>query len=131
MTIHRRGCPKAFDTDPERRVEITWDSKARINRSVQLRVVTANQPGILANVGQTFMAQGINISEANCRASDDGRAVNLFSFVCAGPAAAQERDEGPAEGEGRRRGRASLTGRRDFLTVAGSRGARSVSRGAF
>ncbi|MDP9151057.1 MAG: bifunctional (p)ppGpp synthetase/guanosine-3',5'-bis(diphosphate) 3'-pyrophosphohydrolase [Myxococcota bacterium] len=82
VTIHRRGCPKAFDTDPERRVEITWDSKARINRSVQLRVVTANQPGILANVGQTFMGQGINISEANCRASDDGRAVNLFSFVC-------------------------------------------------
>ena len=82
VTIHRRGCPKAFDTDPERRVEITWDSRARINRSVQLRVVTANQPGILANVGQTFMAQGINISEANCRASDDGRAVNLFSFVC-------------------------------------------------
>jgi guanosine-3',5'-bis(diphosphate) 3'-pyrophosphohydrolase len=82
VTIHRRGCSKAIDMDPERRVEITWDSKARINRSVQLRVVTANQPGILANVGQTFMAQGINISEANCRASDDGRAVNLFSFVC-------------------------------------------------
>jgi GTP pyrophosphokinase len=82
VTIHRRSCPKAFDTDPERRVEITWDSKARINRSVQVRVVTANLPGILANVGQSFMAQGINISEANCRASDDGRAVNLFSFVC-------------------------------------------------
>jgi guanosine-3',5'-bis(diphosphate) 3'-pyrophosphohydrolase len=83
VTIHRRGCPKAFDTDPDRRVEIQWDSKARINRSVQLRVVTANQPGILANVGQTFMGQGINISEATCRAGDDGRAVNLFSFVCA------------------------------------------------
>jgi guanosine-3',5'-bis(diphosphate) 3'-pyrophosphohydrolase len=82
VTIHRRGCPKAFDTDPERRVEITWDSKARINRNVQLRVVTANQPGILANVGQTFSTQGINISEANCRAGDDGRAVNLFTFVC-------------------------------------------------
>jgi GTP pyrophosphokinase len=82
VTIHRRSCPKAFDTDPERRVEITWDTKARINRSVQLRIVTANLPGILALVGQTFMAQGINISEANCRASDDGRAVNLFSFVC-------------------------------------------------
>jgi GTP pyrophosphokinase len=82
VTIHRRGCPKAFDTDPERRVEITWDSKARINRAVQLRVVTANLPGILANVGQSFMAQGINISEANCRAGDDGRAINLFSFVC-------------------------------------------------
>jgi guanosine-3',5'-bis(diphosphate) 3'-pyrophosphohydrolase len=82
VTIHRRGCPKAFDTDPERRVEISWDSKAKINRSVQLRVVTANRPGILANVGHTFSAQGINISEANCRASDDGRAVNVFTFVC-------------------------------------------------
>jgi GTP pyrophosphokinase len=82
VTIHRRGCQKAFDTDPERRVEITWDSKAKINRNVQLRVVTTNSPGILANVGQTFSTQGINISEANCRAGDDGRAVNLFTFVC-------------------------------------------------
>ena len=82
VTIHRRGCPKAFDTDPERRVEITWDSKAKINRAVQLRVVTANRPGILATVGHTFSQMGINISEANCRAGDDGKAVNVFTFVC-------------------------------------------------
>jgi GTP pyrophosphokinase len=82
LTVHRRGCTKAFDTDPERRVEITWDSKARINREVQLRIVTANQPGILADVGQAFMELGINISEANCRAGDDGRATSLFSFYC-------------------------------------------------
>ena len=82
LTIHRRGCTKAFDTDPERRVDITWDTKAKINRSVQLRVTTANRPGILATVGQTFSAQGINISEANCRAGDDGRAVNVFTFMC-------------------------------------------------
>jgi GTP pyrophosphokinase len=82
VTIHRRGCPKAFDTDPERRVEITWDSKAKINRAVQLRVVTANRPGILATVGHTFSNMGINISEANCRAGDDGKAVNVFTFVC-------------------------------------------------
>ncbi|MCL2722991.1 MAG: bifunctional (p)ppGpp synthetase/guanosine-3',5'-bis(diphosphate) 3'-pyrophosphohydrolase [Polyangiaceae bacterium] len=82
VTIHRRGCPKAFDTDPERRVEITWDSKAKINRAVHLRVVTANRPGILATVGQTFSQMGINISEATCRAGDDGKAINTFTFVC-------------------------------------------------
>ncbi len=82
LTIHRRGCTKAFDTDPERRVDITWDTKAKINRSVALRITTANRPGILATVGQTFSAQGINISEANCRAGDDGRAVNVFTFTC-------------------------------------------------
>jgi GTP diphosphokinase / guanosine-3',5'-bis(diphosphate) 3'-diphosphatase len=82
VTVHRRGCSKAFDTDPERRVEISWDSKAKINRPVQLRITTANRPGILATVGQTFSGQGINISEANCRAGEDGRAVNIFTFDC-------------------------------------------------
>ncbi|MDB4945436.1 MAG: pyrophosphokinae [Labilithrix sp.] len=82
VTIHRRGCTKAFDTDPERRVEISWDQKAKINRAVQLRVVTANRPGILATVGHTFSTLAINITEANCRAGDDGKAVNVFTFVC-------------------------------------------------
>lgn len=83
ITVHRRSCPKAFDSDPERRVEISWDTRAKINRPVQVRVVTANRPGILATVGHTFHEQGINISEATCRASDDGRATNTFTFLCA------------------------------------------------
>jgi GTP pyrophosphokinase len=82
VTVHRRECQKAFDTDPERRIEVSWDSNARIHRPVQLRVTTANKPGILATVSQTFSAQKINISEANCRAGDDGRAINVFTFMC-------------------------------------------------
>ncbi len=82
VTVHRRNCPKAFDTDPDRRVEIQWDTRAKINRPVQVKVTTANRPGILATVGQTFHTQGINISEATCRAGDDGRATNTFTFLC-------------------------------------------------
>lgn len=82
ITVHRRNCPKALDTDPERRVEISWDARAKINRPVSIRVMTANRPGILATVGHTFHEQGINISEATCRASDDGRAMNTFTFLC-------------------------------------------------
>jgi GTP pyrophosphokinase len=80
VTVHRRECIKAFDTDPARRIDTQWDSKAKINRPVQLRVTTTNKPGILAVVSQTFSAQSINISEANCRADDDGRARNVFTF---------------------------------------------------
>lgn len=82
VTIHRRECQKAFDTDPERRVEVSWDQDSKINRPVQLKVTTLNRPGILANVSQAFSAQKINISEANCRAGDDGRACNVFTFPC-------------------------------------------------
>jgi guanosine-3',5'-bis(diphosphate) 3'-pyrophosphohydrolase len=82
VTIHRRECLKAFDTDPERRIDVSWDTRAKINRPVQLVVTTTNKPGILATVSQTFSAQSINISEANCRAGDDGRARNIFTFNC-------------------------------------------------
>ncbi|MCC6551445.1 MAG: bifunctional (p)ppGpp synthetase/guanosine-3',5'-bis(diphosphate) 3'-pyrophosphohydrolase [Polyangiaceae bacterium] len=82
ITVHRRNCAKAFDTDPERRVEISWDARAKINRPVSIKVMTANRPGILATVGHAFHEQGINISEATCRASDDGRAMNTFTFLC-------------------------------------------------
>ncbi len=83
ITVHRKSCEKAFEADPERKVDVHWDPKAKINRSVKLTVTTANRPGILATVGQTFHAEGINISEATCRAGDDGRATNTFTFLCA------------------------------------------------
>lgn len=83
ITVHRRDCAKAFEADPQRKVDIKWDPKAKVNRPVKLTVVTANRPGILATVGQTFHGLGINISEATCRASDDGRATNTFTFLCA------------------------------------------------
>jgi GTP pyrophosphokinase len=49
---------------------------------VSIQVVTNNRAGILADISQTLSSQRLNISEANCRASDDGRAVNVFSFRC-------------------------------------------------
>jgi GTP pyrophosphokinase len=82
VSVHRRECKKAFDTDPERRIEVAWDSRAKINRPVQLSVTTTNRPGILAHVSQTFSGQQINITEANCRTGDDGRALNVFTFHC-------------------------------------------------
>jgi len=80
VTIHRRQCAKAFDSDPERRIEVTWDAKAKINRPVRIQVTTNNTPGILGIVSQIFSAQRLNISEANCRAQEDGRACNVFTF---------------------------------------------------
>lgn len=80
VTVHRRECIKAFDTDPTRRIEVIWDTRAKVNHPVQLTVITTNRPGILATVSQTFSSQSINISEANCRSEDDGRARNVFTF---------------------------------------------------
>jgi GTP pyrophosphokinase len=41
-------------------------------------VLCADKPGLLANISQSFSDSGVNITQAHCRATDDGRAVNTF-----------------------------------------------------
>ena len=81
VTVHRRGCPKAMELDPERRIDVSWSSTVKVERSVALRVTTADRPGILANVSAAFTEAGVNIQEANCRVGPDGHAINHFQFV--------------------------------------------------
>jgi GTP pyrophosphokinase len=81
VTIHRRECAKAMELDPERRVDVSWASSAKVELPVAMRVVTSDRPGILANVSSTFTSAGVNIAEANCRTSPDGTAVNVFQFT--------------------------------------------------
>ena len=80
VTVHRRGCSKAMELDPERRIDVTWSDTVKVSRPVSLKVTTADRPGILANVSAAFTEAGVNIQEANCRAGPDGTAVNHFHF---------------------------------------------------
>jgi len=82
VTVHRRECQKAYNTEPERRIDVSWDTRAKVARPVSISVITNNRPGILANISQTLSSQKVNISEANCRSDDDGRAHNTFTFQC-------------------------------------------------
>jgi guanosine-3',5'-bis(diphosphate) 3'-pyrophosphohydrolase len=81
VTVHRRGCREAMELDPDRRIEVSWANDARVDRPVQVRVVTADRPGILSTVTGAFVDSGLNISEATCRSLMDGRSVNTFQFT--------------------------------------------------
>ncbi|ACY18317.1 RelA/SpoT family protein [Haliangium ochraceum] len=79
VTVHRRTCTKALDLDPERRVDVEWDGKGQnADHAVAIRVMCTNQPGLLAHLSQSFSDSGVNITQAHCRAGEDGRAVNTF-----------------------------------------------------
>ena len=78
VTVHRRDCPKALDLDPDRRIEVEWDGKSHGEHEVAIQVLCADKPGLLAHISQSFSDAGVNISQAHCRATEDGRAVNTF-----------------------------------------------------
>jgi GTP diphosphokinase / guanosine-3',5'-bis(diphosphate) 3'-diphosphatase len=81
VTVHTVACEKALATDPERRVDVSWDVRGDFKRPVTLRVLTADRPGLLADISNTFSKKGVNISQANCRATGDDRAVNTFEVT--------------------------------------------------
>ena len=78
ITIHAVDCDKALQLDPERKVDVRWDTRSSVPRSVQLKVVTEDKPGILATMSQTFSGAGVNILNANCKTRKDNRATNTF-----------------------------------------------------
>ena len=46
-------------------------------------MITADRPGILAKLSQTFSEAGLNISQASCRTTPGERAVNEFEISIA------------------------------------------------
>jgi GTP diphosphokinase / guanosine-3',5'-bis(diphosphate) 3'-diphosphatase len=82
VTVHTRACEKTLPLDPLRRVDVAWDTKAsEVKRPVSIRVVTDDRPGVLAEISKTISEAGMNISQATCRTTGLGRAVNTFEMA--------------------------------------------------
>ncbi len=81
VVIHRSNCLRVLDYDPARRVDVRWDDDTAQLRPVELRVDSADTPGLLASISQSFHNQGINITAVNCRTMSGQRAVNNFTVL--------------------------------------------------
>ncbi|MBC7691734.1 MAG: bifunctional (p)ppGpp synthetase/guanosine-3',5'-bis(diphosphate) 3'-pyrophosphohydrolase [Methylotenera sp.] len=81
VTIHTATCTKAIDNDQERRVDVKWNLAERVGgtrRHVKIRILTHDEPGLLALMSQTIASLGVNIASANIRTTKDKKAIALF-----------------------------------------------------
>jgi GTP pyrophosphokinase len=83
VTVHVRGCKKAMETDPDRRVDVAWDVHGEFKRVVNLRVTSDDRKGLLAQMSETFAEVGVNIVQANARSSQNHGAVSTFEVEIA------------------------------------------------
>ena len=82
VTVHTRACERSLALDPLRRGDVSWDTNARaVKRPVSIRVMTDDRPGVLAQISKTISEAGMNISQATCRTTGIGRAVNTFEMA--------------------------------------------------
>jgi len=78
VVIHAPDCEKALALDPARRLDVSWDDESKTTRPVTVEVQAEDRPGLLASISRAFTENGVNISQAKCRTSEDGKAVNTF-----------------------------------------------------
>jgi GTP pyrophosphokinase len=78
LTIHTANCSRVLASDPERKLEVSWDTKQKTLRRAKIKVVCTDKPGMLSSISQRISAQGVNISQAHVATTTDKRAVNTF-----------------------------------------------------
>jgi GTP diphosphokinase / guanosine-3',5'-bis(diphosphate) 3'-diphosphatase len=81
VTVHAVDCPRVLESDPQRRVEATWEDGAAGARPVTVEVMCIDEPGLLAAMSKAISSAGVNISRAQVRSVEDKKAVNSFEVV--------------------------------------------------
>jgi GTP pyrophosphokinase len=80
ISVHARTCPKIFDTDPHRLIDIDWDVTKKTERNVKIRIVCEDRPGLLADMSNVIRNQNVNIKSARIGTTKDKKALCIFSI---------------------------------------------------
>ena len=80
VTIHTVDCPFAAESDPERRIDVTWAKGKSAALPVKLRVFCMDEKGILANMTLAITNAEANIVSAQIKSTVDKRGENIFEL---------------------------------------------------
>jgi guanosine-3',5'-bis(diphosphate) 3'-pyrophosphohydrolase len=80
VTVHARDCAHSFTQDPDRRIDVDWETKTAVPRQIKVRIVSVDQPGLLAKITKSISSVGVNIGGARVAIQDDRTAVHDFDL---------------------------------------------------
>jgi guanosine-3',5'-bis(diphosphate) 3'-pyrophosphohydrolase len=78
VTIHTYDCQHILDDDPNRKVEVEWDSKKEYIYPVRIRVYSEDKKGMLAEISNSISSNEANITNARVDTTDEKRAIGTF-----------------------------------------------------
>jgi guanosine-3',5'-bis(diphosphate) 3'-pyrophosphohydrolase len=80
VTVHAVDCPRVLESDPDRRIEVSWNRQKGATRSVKIRVYSLDQKGILATITKVITKNAANILRASVYSTNDGRGIHSFEI---------------------------------------------------
>jgi guanosine-3',5'-bis(diphosphate) 3'-pyrophosphohydrolase len=80
ITIHHHDCRHILSADPERLVEVSWETSKEDIYTVKLRVTSVERKGMLADVTSVITQKDANIIEADVKTTVDRKGIAVFSI---------------------------------------------------
>lgn len=80
ITIHQTGCPQIRDADPDRLVEVLWDSSYKDIHLAKLRITSVERKGILADISTIMSHNDANIVQAEVKTTADNKGIAFFTI---------------------------------------------------
>ncbi len=79
VTIHHQKCRHIQKADPERLVEVSWESSKEDVYIAKLRVISVNQKGMLADISAVITKNNGNIMQADIKTTMDQKGISHFT----------------------------------------------------
>jgi len=81
VTVHVSSCPTVLESDPHRKVEVTWQDDGRTARPIKIEVSCVDKPGLLAAISAAITSAEVNIARAQVRTFPNQKALNTFEVM--------------------------------------------------
>ncbi|MEY3651697.1 MAG: bifunctional (p)ppGpp synthetase and guanosine-3,5-bis pyrophosphate 3-pyrophosphohydrolase, partial [Pseudomonadota bacterium] len=83
LVIHTHDCPsiRKFRVDPEKWLDVEWDPDTKRLFKVNLKLATANKPGMLAKIAAGIAQANSNIDHISMEESDNSAYTNIMFTV--------------------------------------------------
>ncbi len=81
VTVHRADCAQVLQSDPLRKIDVGWDSEVVAPRKVKLTIHSQDALGVLSGVTRAITDHGANISSAQVKTTDRGKAIHFFELT--------------------------------------------------
>ncbi|MBW1729841.1 MAG: bifunctional (p)ppGpp synthetase/guanosine-3',5'-bis(diphosphate) 3'-pyrophosphohydrolase [Deltaproteobacteria bacterium] len=80
ITIHHKDCAHIKDADPDRLVDVTWESTEDDVYLARLKVTSIDKKGILADISAAIAQKDANIIQAEIKTTTDKKGIALFTI---------------------------------------------------
>ena len=81
VTVHTVGCPTVLESDPHRKIEVSWEENGQAPRPVKIEVTCVDRPGLLAAISSAITSADANIARAQVRTFSGQKAINTFDVM--------------------------------------------------